>query len=40
MEINVCNILEALLGNLIPKSKKSNDEGRENIAVLAIITSI
>ena len=40
MEFNVSNILKALLGNFISKSKQNNDDGNENVAVMADITSI
>jgi hypothetical protein len=40
IEINVRNIFRALLGNFISKSKQNNDEGSENIAVVASITSM
>jgi hypothetical protein len=40
IEINVRNIFKALLGNFISKSKQNNDEGSENIAVVAGITSM
>jgi hypothetical protein len=40
IEINVRNIDKALLGNFISKSKQNNDEGSENIAVMAGIASI
>jgi hypothetical protein len=40
VEINVRNIFKALLGNFVSKSKQNNDEGSENVAVLAGITSV
>jgi hypothetical protein len=40
MKINVRNIFKALTGNFVLKSKKNSDEGSENVAVLAGITSV
>jgi hypothetical protein len=40
IEINVHNIFKALFGNFISKSKRNIDEGSENIAVVASITSM
>jgi len=39
IEINVRYIFKELFGNLFSKSKQNNDEGSENIAVVAGITS-
>jgi hypothetical protein len=42
MEINVryTRIFKALLGNFVSNSKQNSDEGSENVAVLACITSV